>query len=68
MKKNEALFERILRVAAGIGILSLLFILEGNNRYFGLLGIIPIITGTTGVCPLYTILGISTIRKKGFYR
>ena len=68
MKKNEASFERILRVLAGLAILSLLFILEGNSRYFGLLGIIPIITGTTGVCPLYTILGISTIRKKGVYR
>ncbi len=64
MKKNEAQIERILRVLAGVAILSLLFILEGNNRYFGLLGIIPIITGTMGVCPLYTILGISTLRKK----
>ncbi len=64
MKKNEAPIERILRVVAGIAILSLVFILEGNSRYFGLLGIIPIITGTTGVCPLYTVLGVSTCSKK----
>ena len=63
MKKNEATYERVLRVLAGLGILSLLFILEGNIRYIGLLGIIPIITGTTGICPLYTLFGISTLKK-----
>ncbi|TAL17977.1 DUF2892 domain-containing protein [bacterium] len=63
MKKNVGNVERAARVAAGLGILSLVFILEGNIRFLGLLGIVPIITGSTGICPLYTTLGISTIKK-----
>lgn len=64
MQINEAPWERVLRFAAGLCILSLLFILEGNARWFGLLGLPLIITGVVGVCPLYTILGISTLKKK----
>jgi hypothetical protein len=65
MKINEAPIERILRVIGGLAVFSLLFTLETNYRYLGLFGIIPLITGTTGVCPLYTVLGTSTLRKKG---
>jgi len=64
MHKNEHSVERILRVIVGIALLSLLFILEGNIRYVGLIGILPILTGATGICPLYTVLGISTLQKK----
>ncbi len=63
MTKNEHMVERVIRVIFGIALLSLLLILEGNLRFIGLVGIIPIITGTTGVCPLYTVLGISTLTK-----
>jgi len=64
MHKNENSVERILRVIVGIALLSLLFLLEGNIRYVGLIGILPILTGATGICPLYTVLGISTLKKK----
>ena len=47
-----------------VALLSLLFMLESGWRYIGLVGIIPILTGLTGNCPLYTVLGISTIKKK----
>jgi hypothetical protein len=63
MQKNVGNAERVIRVLAGLGILSLVFILEGNIRFIGLLGIVPILTGSTGICPLYTVLGISTIKK-----
>ena len=55
---NEHLVERALRVALGLGILSLAFL--GPKTPWGYLGIIPIATGLLGSCPLYTMLGIST--------
>jgi hypothetical protein len=59
---NEHPVERILRVAAGIVILSLVFV--GPKSLWGLLGIVPILTGALGSCPLYTVLGISTCPMK----
>ncbi|MBT4835772.1 MAG: DUF2892 domain-containing protein [Methylococcales bacterium] len=56
--KNEHNIERIVRVLAGIGILSLVFI--GPQTLWGLVGIVPIFTGLVGSCPMYTLLGINT--------
>ena len=56
--------DRIIRVIIGLGLLSLLIILDGNMRYLGLLGLIPIITALIGFCPLYKLIGIKTLSKK----
>jgi hypothetical protein len=51
---------------AGLALLSLFFLLEGNARYWGLIGIVPILTGFFRFCPVYPLLGISTCpMKKG---
>jgi hypothetical protein len=44
----------------GLGLLSLLFLLEGQIRFVGLVGLVPLLTATLGFCPLYTLLGVST--------
>jgi hypothetical protein len=62
MKANVGGIDRILRVVIGVGLLSLLFLLEGSARWFGLIGIVPLGTGLIGYCPLYSILGISSCR------
>lgn len=62
LPKNEHLVERVVRVAAGVAILSLTVI--GPQTLWGLIGIVPIFTGLSGSCPLYTVLGISTCPKK----
>ena len=54
--------ERVLRVLVGLALLSLVFV--GPKTPWGWFGIIPILTGVTGLCPLYTLLGISTCPKK----
>ncbi len=64
MKKNIHPIERILRIIAGLAILSLFFILQGNARYWGLVGLVPLITGLVGWCPPYAIFGISTCKIK----
>lgn len=58
MKINEGKIDRIIRIIAGLAILSLTFV--GPESKLGLLGIVPLITGITGYCPLYSILGINT--------
>jgi hypothetical protein len=60
--QNEHPVERVIRVLAGIGILSLTVI--GPQTPWGYLGIIPIVTGLAGTCPLYTIFGFSTCKGK----
>jgi hypothetical protein len=50
------------RVGHGVGLLSLAFV--GPKTAWGYLGIIPILTGATGMCPLYTLLGINTCPAK----
>lgn len=56
--RNEHTAERVVRIVAGLGILSLFFV--GPKTPWGLLGIVPIITGSLGSCPVYTLFGIST--------
>ena len=66
MNANVGGMDRILRIVVGVVLLSLFFILEGNARYIGLLGIVLIATGIFRFCPAYTLLGMNTCpMKKG---
>jgi hypothetical protein len=56
--------DRIVRVVIGLALLSLLLILEGNARWWGLVGFIPLGTALMGWCPLYVPLGIKTCRTR----
>jgi hypothetical protein len=61
MKKNVGSIERIIRIIAGIAILSLAFV--GPRSPWAYLGIILLATGLLGWCPPYALLGISTCKK-----
>jgi len=65
MKVNEGTLDRGLRVLVGLGVLALAFV--GPKTPLGYLGLVPLLTGAIGWCPLYTILGINTcgVRKPG---
>jgi hypothetical protein len=56
--KNEGKVDRILRVVLGLGLLSLVFI--GPQTAWGWVGVVPLVTGLVGNCPLYSILGINS--------
>jgi hypothetical protein len=64
MTRNIGIADRLLRVAIGAVLLGLYGVLEAPVRYFALLGLIPLGTALTGNCPLYTLLGISTLPKR----
>jgi hypothetical protein len=57
---NEHPIERTLRVLVGLGVLSLAFL--GPKTPWGYLGLLPVVTGLSGVCPLYSMFGFSTCR------
>ncbi len=63
MEPNVGGIDRVLRIVVGLALLSLLFLLEGNARWWGLVGIVPLATGLLRWCPVYFPLGIKTCRK-----
>lgn len=60
MKTNVGTVDRALRVLVGLALLSMLILLEGQARWWGLLGIVPLLTAFLGFCPLYALIGVST--------
>ncbi len=62
MKMNEGTLDRVLRVIGGVVILALAFV--GPKTPWGYLGLIPLITGMVGFCPLYALVGLSTRAAK----
>lgn len=58
MTKNESNTDRVVRVAVGLGLLSLS--VAGPQSLWGLIGLVPLITGIIGFCPLYSLIGLST--------
>lgn len=58
MSRNEGTIDRVLRVVLGLVLLSLVFV--GPQTLWGLIGIVPLVTGLVGSCPIYSIFGIST--------
>jgi len=64
MLGNVGTTDRIVRIVIGAALLSIFFLLEGGLRLFGLIGLIPLITGLLGSCPLYCAVGISTRSAK----
>jgi Protein of unknown function (DUF2892) len=59
---NEGTIDRVLRVIVGIALLAWFYVDQGQGfwHYAKLIGIVPLLTGLVGTCPLYSVLGIST--------
>jgi hypothetical protein len=62
MPVNEGTVDRALRVVAGATILSQAFF--GLETPWAYLGLVPLLTGLVGYCPVYAALGISTCPAK----
>jgi hypothetical protein len=58
MSHNEGTIDRVIRVVLGLALLALVFV--GPHTWFGLVGLVPLMTGLVGSCPLYRVLGLST--------
>jgi hypothetical protein len=60
--KNEGTVDRVLRVVGGAALISLVFV--GPETPWGWIGVVPLVTGLLGNCPVYSLLGISTCPVK----
>jgi hypothetical protein len=66
MKVNEAPWERVLRIVVGVVlfILALAGLASGAWLWVAyVLGALMLLTGLTGFCPLYALLGLSPKRS-----
>ncbi len=56
--KNSGHIDRIIRVIAGLALLSLTVF--GPQTLWGLVGLVPLLTGLVGICPAYMLFGLRT--------
>jgi hypothetical protein len=55
MRKNVGGIDKGLRTAAGLALGAF-----GPLGWWGLTGIVPLVTGLMGTCPAYSLLGMNT--------
>ena len=59
---NVGSADRIIRVLLGVALIVLVFV--GPQTPWGWVGVVPLVTGLLGTCPLYAMIGISSCPKK----
>lgn len=60
MKINIGSTERLLRIIAGVVIIGLGMY---YGSWWGVIGLVPLLTGLSRFCPLYSILGMNTGKR-----
>lgn len=60
MTANVGTADRVVRFLIGAALLAYFFFGEGDARWLGLIGVVPIFTAVAGWCPAYRLLGMST--------
>jgi len=63
MERNEGNVDRALRLAVGIALV--VFALGGIIGPWGWVGLVPLLTGLIGFCPLYRVFGWTTCARGG---
>jgi hypothetical protein len=59
MEKNIGNSDRIFRIAIGLAIITIGLVAKS---WWGIIGIVPIVTASISVCPVYWPFGISTCK------
>jgi hypothetical protein len=59
--RNESTIDRVMRTGLGAALIAMVFI--GPQTAWGWLGLVPLLTGLVGFCPLYRLIGISSFKK-----
>lgn len=62
MKSNIGGIDRVVRILLGLTLISMVFV--GPKMVWGWIGILPLVTGFIGFCPIYALLGINTCSVK----
>ena len=61
-KTNVGGIDRVLRIVGGL--ILIVLTLMGTIGPWGWIGVVPLATGLTSACPLYSLLGINTCPMK----
>ena len=62
MTSNVGGIDRILRIGAGVVLVGLAA--TGTVGAWGWIGVVPLLTGAIGFCPVYPLLGMNTCPMK----
>lgn len=60
MEANVGSIDRGVRIVVGVALLAWAALGDGDARWWGLLGVVPLATGLVRRCPLYLPFGIRT--------
>jgi hypothetical protein len=60
MTTNVGTVDRAIRMVVGVALLAAFFFIEGPLAWVALIGIVPLVTGFLGYCPLYAVFGFDT--------
>ncbi|HET6923357.1 MAG TPA: DUF2892 domain-containing protein [Anaeromyxobacteraceae bacterium] len=60
MTVNEGTLDRAIRIAAGIALIAVALV--GPGTPWGFIGVIPLVTGLVGFCPVYRLIGVNTCK------
>ena len=60
MERNVGNFDRFLRISLGIAVIALGIFYQS---WWGLVGLVPLLTALLNWCPAYSLIGLSTERK-----
>jgi hypothetical protein len=63
LSKNIGVLDRALRV--GVGVLLIALAVGGTIGFWGYIGVVPLLTGVVGNCPVYSFFGLSTCPRSG---
>ena len=63
MEHNVGGVDRAVRIVVGLVLLSLIVLLEGNARWWGLVGVPLVLTGLFRWCPAYLPFGVKTSKS-----
>lgn len=65
MKPNEGTTDRMIRLVLGVVLIIIGWLILGNNTLgiiMDIIGVVLIITGITGFCGIYKVLGVNTLK------
>ncbi|MDD1693803.1 MAG: DUF2892 domain-containing protein [Methanoregula sp.] len=65
-EKNVGMIDRVVRIILGIvliAVFALNMVAAPWSYLVALIGVIALVTGAVGTCPLYSLLGFSTLGK-----
>lgn len=63
MELNQGTIDRAIRIALGVGLIALVFF-GPKTVSFAIVGIVLLVTGLSGFCPLYRLLGLRTRQRR----